>query len=278
MKPLIDPQTLLSKIKSPEMVLIDARSGADSRAIYQNQHLEGALHVHLEDELSDIKPDPKDGGRHPLPSPKEFGKLLGRLGITAQSHVVVYDDQAGANAAARFWWMLRAAGHKMVQVINGGYQAATNAGFPVSNSISPRQQQPPWQLYQWMLPLASMAMVHKAARDMHSMVIDVRGADRYSGKNEPYDPMPGHIPGAVNIPYYENLDKDGLFLPDEHLEKLYNKSFEKYGTSGIIVHCGSGVTACHTLLAMDQAGFEIPALYVGSFSEWSRMGMPVEGT
>lgn len=275
MKPLIRPNELLEQSSADDLIIIDARSGADSPQKYQSGHLENAFRADLERDLSDIKDHPRQGGRHPLPAPETFGRWLGALGITPESHVVVYDDQNAANAAARFWWMLRAAGHQKVQVIDGGYQAALKAGWPVSTQQPVARQQPAYPLRQWQLPVASMQQVKQAARDPESLVIDVREAGRYHGEYEPYEEVAGHIPGAVNIPYSENQDQEGFFLPARQLRELYAPYLSKYQEDKIIVHCGSGVSACHTLLALAQAGFEIPALYVGSFSEWSRNDNPI---
>ncbi len=270
MKPLIKTHELLEQSSIDEMIMIDARQGADSLQHYQSGHLKNAFRVDLEKDLSAISEHPRQGGRHPLPTPEAFGRLLGKLGITPESHVVAYDDQNGANAAGRFWWMLRAMGHQKVQVLDGGFQAALKAGWPISNEPPEAQQQPPWPVTQWQLPLANMHQVEQAARDPQSLVIDVRETGRYQGAYEPYEEVAGHIPGAVNIPYSENQDPDGFFLPAQQLKERYAPYLSKFPVDKVIVHCGSGVSACHTLLALAQAGYEIPALYVGSFSEWSR--------
>ncbi|MFO7977973.1 MAG: sulfurtransferase [Bacteroidales bacterium] len=275
MKPLIKPHELLEQSSIDELIMIDARQGADSLQKYQSGHLKDAFRVDLESDLSDIKDHPRQGGRHPLPTPEAFGRLLGKLGITPQAHVVVYDDQNGANAAARFWWMLRAAGHQKVQVLDGGFQAALKAGWPVSTRQPVAEQQPPYPVKQWQLPLADMQQVEHATRDHQSLVIDVREAGRYKGEYEPYEEIAGHIPGAINIPYSENQDQEGFFHAPQKLRELYAPYLNKVQEGRVIVHCGSGVSACPTLLALAHAGFEIPALYVGSFSEWSRNEKPV---
>jgi len=275
MDPLVAPKDLLAFINQPSGVIVDARAGEDVRERYRQSHLEGALHVHLEEELSDIQEDLRMGGRHPLPSPERFGKLLGNLGIDPATHVIVYDDQSGANAAARFWWMLRAAGHEKVQVLDGGLQAALDAGFPESSEPRTPLSKPPYPATTWKLPAVSMEEVAGYVRDPQFVVIDVRNENRYKGIEEPIDTIAGHIPGAINMPYAYNLNPEGFFLPPEKLRRMYQPVVDHRPASNIIVHCGSGVTACHTLLAFAHAGMEIPAIYTGSWSEWSRNGKPI---
>jgi thiosulfate/3-mercaptopyruvate sulfurtransferase len=272
-KPLEYKQLILDK--STELVLIDARSGADASDNYTAMHLNGALHVDLESDLSDIKEDPKFGGRHPLPEPAAFSFLLGQLGIGPDTHVIVYDDKGGANAAARFWWMLRAAGHINVQVLDGGFDAAIQAGIPASTKIDMLAKKMPYPFDTWSLPIANMEKVEQASKNDSYVIIDVREAERYNGLTEPYDIVPGHIPNARNFPYAGNFDPDGFFLSPDQLREKYQSVFSEYNAEKVIVHCGSGVTACHTLLAMDYAGLEIPVLYTGSYSEWIRNHKPI---
>ncbi len=263
-------------------VIIDARTGLNALTgesalnRYESLHLEGALFVDLETELADIKENLADGGRHPLPEPKAFARLLGDLGIGPETSVVVYDDKNGGSAAARFWWMLRAAGHKKVGVIDGGMDAAVKAGFPVSNEVPARIDTRPYPFDHWLLPTVDMQQLEQMAADENFLVIDVREAERYHGETEPYDPVAGHIPGAVNIPYTGNLDPNGYFLDPEMLKEKYLKAIGGRSMEKIVVHCGSGVTACHTLLAMDIAKLGIPNIYTGSFSEWCRNNKPIK--
>jgi thiosulfate/3-mercaptopyruvate sulfurtransferase len=275
MTPVIQPQELLQLRSSDALVLIDARTGPGAKEAYQTRHLEGALHVDLEEDLAQKGPSPAEGGRHPLPPVETFAALLGRLGIVPTSRVVVYDDKAGANPAARVWWMLRAVGHEAVQVLNGGMEAAVAAGFPVdAHEVKPRSTAP-YTVSGWQLPLATVEEVERAAGDKEAMVIDVRDAVRYRGEREPIDTIAGHIPGAVNLPFIENLDAQGGFRSPQELRRHYTDALGNRRSDNVIVHCGSGVTACHTLLAMDYAGLAIPRLYVGSWSEWSNSGRPV---
>lgn len=272
--PLISATELASLIPNENLVLIDARSGPGIKEKYNEQHLNGALFVDLEKDLSEKK-DPANGGRHPLPAVKDFAALLGQLGIDKASHVVVYDDKSGANAAARFWWMMRAVGHEKVQVLDGGLQAAQNAGLPMTNEVSKAKTKPIYPANEWTLPTVDINTVANAVQDPDYKVIDVREAFRYRGESEPIDTVAGHIPGAVNIPYAGNLDANGNFLSPGKLAIKYKEALGDKESKQVVVHCGSGVTACHTLLAMDQAGLGIPSLYVGSWSEWSRNDRPV---
>ncbi|MBK7708097.1 MAG: sulfurtransferase [Acidobacteria bacterium] len=255
-------------------VLIDVRTGPDARDRYEAEHLAGALFVDLNTDLADIKPDPADGGRHPLPSVGDFADLLQRLGISPECHVVAYDDKSGANAAARFWWMLRAAGHEKVQLLDGGYDAAVDAGFPTISGDETSNRVGEYKIANWKLPVAGIDEVERARQVDNFLVIDVREKDRFDGLREPLDLIAGHIPGAVNVPFAENLDDYGFFRSPEELREKYAEIVADRKPSDVIVHCGSGVTACHTILAFDYAGFEIPKLYVGSWSEWSRSDRP----
>lgn len=268
--PLIQATDLLQLINSPDLILIDATNGKNARENYAHKHLAGALFVDLDSQMADIKADVSNGGRHPLPTLAQFSETLGKLGISPQSHVVVYDDKSGANAAARFWWMLLAIGHPKVQVLDGGIQAAERAGFPVSSNTEQLKENLPYPINTWQMPQADMAEVEQVAQNPDYLVVDVRDHDRYLGLVEPIDLIAGHIPGAINIPFSENLDADGLFKSPAELKAIYQDAFAERPADHLIVHCGSGVTACHTLLAVAQAGLEIPKLYVGSWSEWSR--------
>ena len=274
--PLISSVDLAKLMGAENLVLIDARTGPDAREKYNAEHLRDAQYVDLEKDLSSKSADPSNGGRHPLPPFKDFAALLGRLGIEKTTQVVVYDDKAGANAAARFWWMLKAAGHEHIQVLDGGLKGAVEAGLPLTNIIPNEGARPPYPADKWILPIVNADTVAGATTDPRSLVIDVREAYRYRGESEPIDLVAGHIPGAVNIPYTGNLDSDGYFLSADELANKYKEAIGGNRNPGqVIVHCGSGVTACHTLLAMEQAGIQVPKLYVGSWSEWSRTDRPV---
>lgn len=273
--PLIDPRELVTPEARRDLVLIDARSGPGARARYEERHLEGALHVDLDQELASKPTDPARGGRHPLPSPEAFAAVLGRLGIGPETRVVVYDDKGGANAASRFWWMLEAIGHADVRVLDGGLDAALAAGVPVGTRGPRPAERPAYRFERWQRPTAGIDEVASAARTPECLVIDVRDPVRYRGESEPIDPLPGHVPGAINVPFASNLDASGRFLSSEALARKYRAVIGERAPSNVIVHCGSGVTACHTLLALAHAGIAGPKLYVGSWSEWSRSGRPI---
>ena len=272
---IINATELLTIYKTENILLVDASNGPNTKLNYENKHLEGAIFVDANTQLATIETNVAVGGRHPLPSIEDFSKTLGDLGITPQTWVVVYDDKNGANAAARFWWMLRAIGHEKVQVLNGGIQAAEKIDFPVNSEpvYIAKKEKYPCTTWQW--PIASIDEVEKVAELPSHTVIDVREAFRYNGESEPIDLIAGHISGAINIPFTHNLDENGLFLPPEVLKEKYSPILAESSTENTIVHCGSGITACHTLLAIHHAGFAIPKLYVGSWSEWSRNDKPI---
>lgn len=269
--PIIDIQELLQFTLSDASVKIfDVSNGKDAKLNYHQKHLRGAIFVDINSQLADIKENLSQGGRHPLPSVEKFGEVLGKLGITPSTHVVLYDDKNGANAAARFWWMLKAIGHEKVQVLDGGFQNAEINNFPINADAVIVESVENYPVTKWKLPQVSMEEVNKLKGDKNFIIIDVREENRYNGISEPIDLVAGHIPNAINIPFVENLDKEGAFLSKEILNEKYSKLFKKYAPENIIVHCGSGVTACHTILAMHYAGYNFPNLYVGSWSEWSR--------
>ncbi|GGE54850.1 thiosulfate/3-mercaptopyruvate sulfurtransferase [Pedobacter psychrotolerans] len=267
LSPIINPEDLSSLNLNEDIVMIDASAG--SKARYEEQHLAGSLFVDVNNDLANIG-DFAKGGRHPLPKLDQFAQLLQKLGITENTYVIVYDDKNGSNAAARLWWMLRSIGHKKVQVIDGGFQAAVKVGFPTTNQTEIPKSVGEYPISSWSLPLSDIYEVEEVAKHKEYMVIDVRDANRYAGLTEPIDTIAGHIPGAINIPFTENLNEEGHFLSPDVLKEKYIAALATIKPENVIVHCGSGITACHTLLAMDYAGLPIPKLYVGSWSEWSR--------
>lgn len=269
--PIIQVAELLALYKSENLVIVDASNGKNAKSNYDEKHLDGAIFVDLNTRLADIKENLAIGGRHPLPEVEIFANMLFNIGISPQSHVVIYDDQNGANAAARFWWMLQAIGHEKVQVLNGGFQEAEKANLPMtSEQTIVHQAKTRYKVANWKRPTADMNEVENAAQDPNCLVIDVRSIARYKGETEPIDLIAGHIPGAINIPFTENLDKNGLFLSPSELKTKYESIFRLTKPENIIFHCGSGVTACHSLLAIEYANLAISKLYVGSWSEWSR--------
>ncbi len=275
--PIIQPNELKSLLNNNiDFVLIDARGGVDARERYNKGHLLGSIFVDLDTQLADIKENATNGGRHPLPQIQKFAELLGRLGIDPETDVIVYDDAFGGNCAARFWWMIKAVGHMKIQVLNGGLQTAEQSGFKLTTD------QPvlfkttvPYPITDWKLPLVTIDAVEEASLTNNRVIIDVRAAERYQGITEPIDLIAGHIPNAINFPYFNHLNPNGTYQSPEEIRKIYDDTFENYSPDQIIVHCGSGVTACHTLLAFDYAGYQIPNLYMGSWSEWSRNNKPI---
>ena len=250
-----------------DIVLFDCRPDA---AAYAKGHLPGAIHAQLERDLSSPAPDPAHGGRHPLPSIEDFAARLGAWGITPSSRVIAYDDQSGTNAAARLWWLLKALGHRYVQVVDGGLAAMLAGGFTLTAEAPVVHATGPYPAQSFMRPLAEIAEVEQARSAADRRVIDVRAAFRYRGESEPIDPIAGHIPGALNVPLTENLTVDGKFKSAADLRTMYESALAGVPPEQVIVHCGSGVTACHTLLALERAGLDGAKLYVGSWSEWCR--------
>ena len=273
---IINSGQLAAIIKEGNVVIADARGGADALERYKSGHLENALFVDLETELSNKSENAANGGRHPLPEPAEFGNLLSRLGISPSSTVIVYDDKKGANAAARFWWMLKAAGHEIVYVISGGLDSLVKAGFKITTEIPlVPSETAVYKIENWKLPTISINQVADVSDNKDYLIIDVRENYRYLGESEPIDLIAGHIPGAVNIPYTSNLDENGEFLSNTELVEKYKSALQGRNPENVYVHCGSGVTACHTLLALAEAGIAGAGLYVGSWSEWSRNDRPI---
>jgi len=273
--PIINPEELVQLKNSSEIILIDARAGINAEENYKNEHLKGARYVDLNRDLATVDCNPANGGRHRLPTLEKFSKVLSKLGISPKSHVLIYDDKNGSNAASRFWWMLKAVGHEKVQVLNGGFQAGIKSGFPVSSEMENFDETEEYPVSNWQLPLADMEEVDKVRNNSENIVIDVRDKNRFDGLTEPLDLIAGHIPGAINVPFSENLNEDGFYHSPETLKKKYTQILGNTKPENTIIHCGSGVTACHTLLAMDYAGIPIPKLYVGSWSEWSRNNLPM---
>lgn len=268
MSPIISSSEL-KNFSTNNLTILDARVGKDAKQNYLEKHIKGARFIDLDKDLAEIGDDAAFGGRHPLPAPGKFAETLSNLGITENSHIVVYDDKNGSNAAARAWWMLRSFGFKNVQVLDGGKQAAEKNSIEFSSGEEPFEKAPLIKKASWDLPLSTLEEVENELENNSSTVIDVRDAYRYRGESEPIDLVAGHIPGAINIPFSENLDENGLFLSPEILKEKYIRLL-KNQPENLIIHCGSGVTACHTILALAHAGFTIPNLYVGSWSEWSR--------
>lgn len=274
MSPLIeitDPRVL-----DPETILIDVRAGANAHERYLQGHLPNAIFATLDDDLAAHPEDAAIGGRHPLPSLANFAATLTRWGVTPDKHVVVYDDKNAAMGGARLWWMLRSIGHINVQVLNGGLKAATDEGLELStDDYQPKPAATPYPIPAEYSGTVDIEEVKKAASDENRVVIDVREGQRYQGITEPLDLVAGHIPGAVNLFYSNSMSPEGKYLTSQALASLYKDTVGDVKPEDVVVHCGSGVTACHTLLGMEHAGITGPKLYVGSWSEWSRRDLPI---
>ena len=267
--PLIDARA--PELRARHTILLDARSGPDARARYAAEHLRVARFIDLETDLSAPTAHPEDGGRHPLPSIAAWCATLGRLGIGPDDSVVIYDDQGGANAAARAWWMLRAVGHERVWVLDGGFAAARDANVPCASREEAWTPKPPYPAEAYSLPTVDIHTVEASQTSGSRVLVDVRSAPRFNGEVEPIDPVAGHIPGALNHPLTLHTGADGRFLPPEQLRAQYEALLQGRPPSDMVLSCGSGVTACHGLLVMEHAGLTGASLYVGSFSEWCRV-------
>ena len=266
--PLISPSELLAIIDSPGLVIADCRwylgEPDAGPAAFDAGHLPGAVYVDLDRDLSGSE----GGGRHPLPEPEDFDLTLASLGIGPTSLVVAYDDRGGA-IAARLWWMLTDQGHANSRVLDGGLQAWVASGGPLRTGPNPRTSEAK------RAGVATRPWRHVVAIDEVAAapggVFDARAPERYRGESEPVDPKAGHIPGAANLPLTVHLD-DGHFKDTATIRS----NLEAHGfDQDTIVHCGSGVTACHLILAAEVAGLPRPNLYVGSWSEWSSTDLPV---
>lgn len=240
-----------------------ADTGAGRRA-YRKSHVPGAGFVHLDEDLS--APMTGRNGRHPLPDPERFARRVGELGISNRSQVVAY-DASGGYYGARMWWMLRWLGHDAVAVLDGGWDGWTKAGLPATEAV------PNVNPARFMRG-ASLVLAVTAGEIAHDFgtrrrrLLDARAPDRFRGENETLDPVAGHIPGAVNRFFKLNLESDGRFKAATTLRREFNQLLGVHAPDDVAHYCGSGVTACHNLLAMEIAGLAGSRLYPGSWSEW----------
>ena len=231
-------------------------------------HLPGASYLHLEQQLSGAKTDAQGRfkGRHPLPDRDVFAQQLSDLGLQADSQVVVYDAQ-GSMYAARLWWMLNWVGHETVAVLDGGRQAWTEAGGALTQQPAARRSASAFQARE--SRVASLSAEELLAQIGRVRLIDARAAERFRGEVEPLDAKAGHIPGASNRFFKDNLQADGSFKPAALLHAEFSALLAPFTPEQVVHQCGSGVTACHNLLAMAHAGLTGSLLYPGSWSEWS---------
>jgi thiosulfate/3-mercaptopyruvate sulfurtransferase len=241
---LIDAATLAAQLDRTDLVLFDCRFDLGNvnwgESEYAGAHLPGALYLHLDRDLS--SPITPTSGRHPLPDPQLFAQRMGARGVGVGTQIVAYDQGNGAYAA-RLWWLLRWIGCRDVAVLDGGIAAWRAAGLPLESTVRLRPQ---------------------------TLLVDARGAERFAGRNETLDPIAGHIPGARNHPFLANLGTDGRFLDAQELRRRWLTVLGSQPPSALIAMCGSGVTACHNLLALEHAGLPGARLYAGSWSEWIR--------
>ena len=266
---LIDAQHLHDLAHTHDALIVDCRfalSDPDGATRdYAQGHIRGAVYADLNRDLSDLS---KQGlGRHPLPDASAFSAVLGRWGWKPGMQVVGYDAANGAIAAARLWWMLRLIGERNVAVLDGGVKAWTDAGFALSAEFAPRR------VTSVDVQFASDQIVdstqlQRALQKPEILLIDARAAERFRGDIEPLDPVAGHVPGARNRPFCDNLDPEGRFKPAEQLREEFEALLAGHDAVNTVHMCGSGVTACHNLLAMEYAGMSGSRIYAPSWSGW----------
>jgi thiosulfate/3-mercaptopyruvate sulfurtransferase len=265
---LISTADLAARLGAPDLVVVDVRHDLgqpDTWGEAQNQagHIPGAVFAHLDRDLS----APKTGrnGRHPLPSPEACAAVFGRLGIDGGKQVVAYDQGNGAYAS-HLWWMLRWLGHDAAAVLDGGYARWIHEGRVVNADV-PRPHAVRFTARPTVTPVTAAEVEATLGRGS-MLLIDARSAERFRGDVEPLDPVAGHIPGAVNRPFTQNLGPDGTFKPAAALRTDFEALLRGDPPAKVVHQCGSGVTACHNLLAMEIAGLSGTRLYPGSWSEW----------
>lgn len=266
---LVTKEVLADHLDDPNWVIFDCRfdlaSPDKGRDDFSHGHIPGARYAHLDTDLS--SPKTADSGRHPLPDPARFLAWLGANGVGNDTQVVVYDDMAGA-IAARLWWMLKHwLGHQRTAVLDGSWACWELAGLPVSDDGAGEIRPATFTATPRPAALIGTDKLMDALATGDWLLLDGRLPARFNGEQETLDPVAGHIPGAINQPFTDNLSSGHLQDPDtirRHLEYL----LDGHPSERTICMCGSGVTACHNILAMDVAGLPLARLYVGSWSEW----------
>ena len=265
-----DLQTLMAS-GQPLLVLdcsFDLTNPDAGRQQFEAQHVPGAVYVHLDQHLSDkTGPDRASGGRHPLPSRDTLAARLQAIGLGSGMQAVVMDRQ-GANYCGRLWWMLKWCGHEAVAVLDGGLAAWQAAGGALVSGPSPVVAPQRFELKPSLAPSLSARDIAQRLGEPGLTLIDARAAARFRGEVEPLDPVAGHIPGALNRPFADNLGPDGRFKPAERLRAEFDNLLAGRDPSSVVHHCGSGVSAIPNLLAMEIAGMGRTALFPGSWSEW----------
>ena len=267
---LVLAQTLGAALQDPSLRLVDARAllsdPAAGRAAWALSHLPGAVHADLERDLSDHR---RSGlGRHPLPEAAAFAQRLGQWGIGPAHTVVAYDAGDGSMAAARAWWMLKLLGHERVAVLDGGLAAWRAAGLPETGAVDAPPALPPYPVREFdPARIVDADAVLARLGEAPGWLLDARAGERFRGEVEPIDPVAGHVPGAINRPFALNL-RDGRFRPAAELRAELEPLLHGRAPSQAVLMCGSGVTACHLLLAMEHAGLAGAKVYAGSWSGW----------
>jgi thiosulfate/3-mercaptopyruvate sulfurtransferase len=272
---LIEPPELAAHLADADWAIIDCRFDLADPAwgarAWAAGHIERALYADLERDLSGARTELT--GRHPLPAVAELAALFSRFGVDARVQVIAYDQGPGA-FAARLWWLLRWLGHSRVAVLNGGFAAWQRAGLPVSGAPAvraPRRFVPAPVAEQAVSTAAIASAVASGALGRGEMLlVDARSAERFAGQNESIDPVAGHVPGARNHPFAANHDAQGRLLPVAELQRAWAATLRGQAAQQLVAMCGSGVTACHNLLALEAAGLPGARLYAGSWSEWIR--------
>lgn len=270
--PLISTADLATRLADRQLRIVDCRfelSDAEAGArAYALSRIPHARHADLNRDLSDLSQSATHG-RHPLPDLTRLAASLARLDLTRDAHVVAYDQDSGVYAA-RLWWLLRSLGFTHVKVLNGGFAAWQAEGLPVETEAPPRQ---PASRLPANLQLPATAWldadaVQRGLANRAIVLIDARGAQRFRGEVEPIDPVAGHVPGAINRPYTDNLGPDGRFKEPGQLRAEFARLLNGHSPGEVVHMCGSGVTACHNRLAMDHAGLRGSRLYPDSWSGW----------
>lgn len=265
---LVDTETVARYLDAPDWRVFDCRfdlmdPDAGLRA-YEAGHVPGAVYVHLDDDLAgEITPAT---GRHPLPDLDQLVEKLRRWGVDRDCQLVVYDDGPGG-IAVRFWWLMRHLGLGRVAVMDGGFQAWGDEGRPQSREV-PERRRTSFAPATRGDDVVGASEFEKPAPSRRYLLMDARAAERFCGETEPIDPVAGHVPGAVNRPFTDNLDENGRFRGPEALRRDFQQLLGGCAPGEVAHMCGSGVTACHNLLAMEHAGLTGSKLYVGSWSEW----------
>jgi len=273
--------TLISveQLKAISAVVIDCSADLAKpeagRAQFEEQHIAGALFADINTDLASHNPAlAVNGGRHPLPSREHFALWLSACGISEHTQVVVYDRQ-GMNYCGRLWWMLKWCGHEAVAVLDGGLQAWAGAGGALASGPALPVTQAEFTLREPLLVLKHTAEVFAAMGRPAQTLVDARSAARYKGETEPFDPVAGHIPGALNRPFNTNLNAQGFMKSPAELAAEFTVLLNGRDASSVVHHCGSGISAIPNLLAMQVAGLGSTALYAGSWSEWCNTpGLP----